>query len=222
MVCVMALSVLLESWTLIRNNSACSRLYSVQNVKIFTFKLRTSVCTWVLYTLPIPDIQRSHLTQTQDTQTQKSPSQNNALINETAPKSNPDTVMRHSPSNPPALHTPTYYHMQLRGARLIHSHILRTPDGVLRNCSVFRTVDRGQRGLRRVEQGSIPPVTIRVNPIFLDPAQAMSDNPRAHSLGPGLSPAEFREEISTHTHTHPQPRQIRSMEDGVTCVMGID
>lgn len=91
----------------------------------------------------------SHLTQTQDTQTQKSPSQNNALINETAPKSNPDTAMRHSPSNPPALHTPTYYHMQLRGARLIHSHILRTPDGVLRNCSVFRTVDRGQRGLRR-------------------------------------------------------------------------
>ncbi|CRL19098.1 unnamed protein product [Penicillium camemberti] len=87
---------------------------------------------------------------------------------------------------------------------------------VTARCSVRWTGARGGS----VEQGSIPPVTIRVNPIFLDPAQAMSDNPRAHSLGPGLSPAEFREEISTHTP--PQPRQIRSMEDGVTCVMGID
>lgn len=132
-----------------------------------------------------------------DTQTQKSPSKNNALINELAPKSNPDPTMRHSPSNapPPALHTPTYYHMQLRGARLIHSHILRMKSSVAARCTVRWA--GGGAGAGSVGQGSIPPVTTRVNPIFLDPAQAMSDNPRGPFPMNGLSPAEFREEIST-------------------------
>lgn len=85
-----------------------------------------------------------------------------------------------------------YYYMQLRGACIIHSHILRMKSSVAARCSVRWAGGAGEGSV----QGSIPPVTTRVNPIFLDPAQAMSDNPRGPFPTNGLSPAEFREEVS--------------------------
>lgn len=86
-----------------------------------------------------------------DTQTQKSPSKNNALINELAPKSNPDPTMRHSPSNAPPPSIAYTYLLPYAVTWSTFNSLTHTPDEVLRSCSVYRTMGRGgcRGGLRR-------------------------------------------------------------------------